>query len=69
MYQQITDEADVEVGQLISLVLDLGSCSVGLPSPHNQGELSSTALASSPLAPKSKGRGRSPVFTWYHFLM
>ena len=64
MLQQIIDGMDVGVGQpwfwawvgagLISLLV--------LPCLHHQGELSSIALASSPLAVMSKGQGRFSSF-------
>lgn len=49
---QIIDGMDVGAGQLITLVLGLGSYRVGplAGSQHHQSALSSTALSSSPLA-------------------
>lgn len=58
MLQQITDKVDFVENQPIALVLNLGSCRVGLPAssppPASPDELSSVALASSPYVTGSK---------------
>lgn len=60
MLPQIIDGVNVGAGQVIKLVLGLGSCRV-LPCSYYWGELSSIALTNSPLEDMS-GDGNSPTF-------
>ncbi|XP_049995498.1 dedicator of cytokinesis protein 3 [Alexandromys fortis] len=65
VFQHITDGVDARIGQLITLVLGLGGCWVGqqmtLLHPQYQGELSSTAPASSPYELSSQRKPGSPA--------
>lgn len=55
--QKTIDKVDSRVGQLIPLVLGLGSCRVDqFVSSNYQGEISGIALAGSPEATTNKGQ-------------
>lgn len=66
MLQQIIDEVDVGVGQYITLFLGLGTCRFVSPPALlclcHQGDLSSFALGTSPLAVINKQWGHFPGF-------
>lgn len=58
MLQSIINGVDIEVGHVITLVLSLGSCSVGPPARYLVlllGELSSIVLSVLPLVTMSDG--------------
>lgn len=62
MFQQMIDWVDTGAGQVITLVMGLGSCRVGLSGSYHQGELSSIVPVNSPLVTMIKGQGQFYCF-------